>query len=67
MADVVFTFLRTGEEVLWRAEPSAVTEAGTRLREAVASWGRAVTAEDFGKTAQVQRCVRCGYRGVCRR
>ena len=65
--EVVFTFLRDGEEVVWRPTPSALEEGETGLRDAVASWNTAVVSGVFKKTDDVGRCFRCGYRALCGR
>lgn len=67
VAEVVFAFLRTGEEVVWRPTPSAVAAAESHLSGVTASWDNALGASAFPKTEEVLHCLRCGYRALCGR
>lgn len=67
VAEVVFIFLRSGEEVVWRPTLPAVAAAETHLSGVLASWDKALGAQVFAKTDEVLHCIRCGYRALCGR
>jgi ATP-dependent helicase/nuclease subunit A len=67
VAEVVFAFLRTGEEVVWRPTRSSVAEAESHLSAVLAAWDSALGPQVFAKTEERQHCSRCGYRPWCKR
>lgn len=67
VGEVVFVFLRTGKEVVWRPTPAAVASAQSHLAGMVVSWDNALASGSFEKTEENKHCIRCGYRTLCGR